>query len=249
MVLMTEERIGDIPAIHAAPKARFDAPLPTIFLFHGYTSSKELNSYLGYMLAQAGFRVILPEADLHGARFDGNEAYRLTRFWDILRRNIDELPLYREHYASRGLIEGGRIGVAGTSMGGFTALGCMARYPWVKTVANYMGSGYYLDLSRTLYPPLGVCHAQNEAEHARCMLPLTEYDVSMQLDKLAGRPLLVWHGMRDEIVPFGESERLRADLTSRGLTGNLTYMADPNATHKLPMSAAAAGVAFFTRHL
>ena len=130
VILMTEDSVEGIPAIHAAPAARIAEPLPTIFFFHGYTSSKELASFFGYMLAQAGFRVILPEADMHGARFDGAEAFRLGRFWDILKRNIDELPLYRDHYMSKGLIEGDRVGVGGTSMGGFAALGCMARYGW-----------------------------------------------------------------------------------------------------------------------
>ena len=104
---------------------------------------------------------------MHGSRFDGDDAVRLGSFWDILKRSIDELPLYREHYEAKGLIADGRVGVGGTSMGGFAALGCMARYDWIRAVASYMGSGYYLDLSRTLYPPLGAFNEDTAVLHAR----------------------------------------------------------------------------------
>jgi fermentation-respiration switch protein FrsA (DUF1100 family) len=249
MVVMSEDDVGGIPAIHAAPAARVAEPLPTIFFFHGYTSSKELSSFFGYMLAMAGFRVVLPEAHMHGARFDGNEDVRRGCFWDILKRNIDELPLYRDHYAAKGLIEGGRIGVGGSSMGGFAALGCMARYEWIRAVASYMGSGYYLDLSRTLFPPFGVCNAENEAQHWKRMEPLRGYDISRHLEKLGNRPLFVWHGESDDIVPFSESTRLHDELAQRSLGANLEFMADALGGHKIPMNAASAGVRFFNRHL
>ena len=77
MVLMIEDTIEGVPAIHAAPADRMSHPLPTIFFFHGYRSSKELSSFFGYMLATAGFRVILPEAPMHGSRYDGDDAVRL----------------------------------------------------------------------------------------------------------------------------------------------------------------------------
>jgi fermentation-respiration switch protein FrsA (DUF1100 family) len=249
MVLMIEDTIEGIPAIHAAPEARMNHPLPTIFFFHGYRSSKELSSFFGYMLATAGFRVILPEAPMHGSRFDGDDAVRLGSFWDILKRSIDELPLYRNHYEAKGLIADGRVGVGGTSMGGFAALGCMARYNWIRAVASYMGSGYYLDLSRTLYPPLGTFNADTEVPHAKRMAPLATYDISHQLERLADRPLFVWHGERDDTVPFAESTRLQADLAARGLTANLEFMGDPVEGHKVPMHAASAGVKFFSSHL
>ena len=76
MVLMIEDTIEGVPAIHAAPADRMSHPLPTIFFFHGYRSSKELSSFFGYMLATAGFRVILPEAPMHGSRYDGDDAVR-----------------------------------------------------------------------------------------------------------------------------------------------------------------------------
>ena len=88
-----------------------------MFFCHGYTSSKEVYAYFAYALARAGFRVVLPDADRHGERFDGDEARRLATFWEILRSNIDELPQIKAHFERLGLIADERIGVAGASMG------------------------------------------------------------------------------------------------------------------------------------
>lgn len=106
---MHQEYVGDIEVIHAVPAGGYALGLPTLFFYHGYTSSKEVYSYFGYALAQAGFRVILPDALMHGARFDGDEQRRLRHFWDILRNNIDELPTLYAHYRQRGQIDGQRV--------------------------------------------------------------------------------------------------------------------------------------------
>lgn len=248
-VSMIEERVGHLPVIHAAPQALLDQPLPTVVLFHGYTSSKELSTFLAYMLARRGLRVVLPEADMHGERYDGDEDKRLRHFWDILATTIDELPACCDHYRSRGLIDRDRIGVAGTSMGGFAALGCMVRYGWIRATAAYMASGHFLQLSRTLYPPLGAYGPANAAEHVRRMRRLADVEVPGRYERIAHRPLMLWHGRRDDIVPYGESERLRDELAERGLDGNLTFIGDPRGVHRLSMAASVAGVEFFERHL
>jgi fermentation-respiration switch protein FrsA (DUF1100 family) len=43
--------------------------LPCIVFYHGFTSSKLVYSYFAVALAEAGFRVIMPDAPEHGARY------------------------------------------------------------------------------------------------------------------------------------------------------------------------------------
>jgi len=62
MVEMFEESVNGIEVIHAIPAGARNKPLPTIFFYHGFLSSKSVYAYFGYQLAQAGFRVILPDA-------------------------------------------------------------------------------------------------------------------------------------------------------------------------------------------
>jgi dipeptidyl aminopeptidase/acylaminoacyl peptidase len=61
--------------------------------------------------------------------------------------------------------------------------------------------------------------------------------------------LMLWHGGQDERVPFAESERLVAELGRRGLTRNLRFISEPQATHKIIVKAAESGVAFFQEKL
>ncbi|QTF07231.1 esterase [Brenneria izadpanahii] len=249
MVEISLDTVNGIDVLHAVPGGKKDLPLPTIFFFHGYLSSKEVYSYFGYALAAAGFRVILPDAAMHGARFDGDEARRLSRFWQVLQSNIDELPDYVEDCRRRGWIADRRIGVCGASLGGMSALGCMARYPWISAVAAFMGSGYFSTLSHSLYPPLPAHHADADMVRRQLSETLAEYDASSRLASLADRPLLLWHGDADEVVPAEESARLYRELKRRKLDGNLTYLTEAGVTHRITPTALRAGGDFFSRYL
>ena len=249
MVEMHQETVDGIEVIHAVPAGRRHQPLPTVFFYHGYTSSKEVYSYFGYALAKAGFRAILPDAAMHGARFDGDEPRRLGHFWDILRSNIDELPGLKDHYRRQGLVDRERIGICGASLGGMTALGAMARYPWLNAVADFMGAGDYISLAKTLFPPVAPTSREQQAEFERRMAPLAEYEVFHQLDQLANRPLLIWHGEADPLVPVEQSRRLYGALASRAMPHQATLLTEPGIGHKITVSALAAGVAFFHAHL
>ncbi|PXB03629.1 esterase [Pectobacterium carotovorum] len=250
MVEMSLDKLGSgIETIHAAPAGRREQPLPTIFFFHGYTSSKEVYSYFGYALAQAGFRAILADAAMHGARYDGDDARRLRHFWDILQSNIEELPGYVAEYRQRGLIDGERIGVCGASLGGMSALGCMARYPWITAVAAFMGSGYFSTLSSALFPPVPADSEENQSVLQTLASKLADYDVTTRLDMLSDRPLLVWHGEADDVVPATESDRLYQALQARDKLANLTYLAEPGVGHRITPTALQAGADFFRRTL
>ena len=239
------ETVGGIECLHAAPAGQRDAPLPCVIFWHGYLSSKEVYAWAAVGLAQAGLRVIMPDADEHGARYRGDSAYRLSHFWDILPRSIDELPQLEAALRARGLIAAGRFGVAGASMGGMTALGAMARYPHLKRVACLMGSGYFMSLSQTLFPPLAASTPAEQAELARRLAPLTAYDPSRTLERLADRPLLLWHGEADEVVPAAETQRLVQALTAAQRDRHLTWLTEPGVGHKITPQALGALVDFF----
>lgn len=250
MIEIYDERAGDIAVIHAVPQGRYHQPLPTVFFYHGYTSSKEVYAYFAYALARVGFRVVLPDADLHGERFDGDEQKRLSRFWEILRSNIDELPALKADFERRGLIAEGRIGVAGASMGGMTTLGGFARYPWVKAAASLMGAGYYSALAQTLFPPLDEQGKLLKASvfDAR-IAALADYGLEHQLEKIADRPLLLWHGEADDLVPVAESRRLATELRQSGWDRQLTFLTEPDVKHRITPLALKATAEFFVKTL
>ncbi|WP_409074884.1 esterase [Pantoea sp. C3] len=249
MIELTTETLAGIECLHAAPAGQRHARLPTVLFYHGFTSSKEVYAYFAVALAQAGFRAVMPDADMHGARYHGDAESRMSHFWDILKQNIDEVPQLEAALRENDLISHDRFAVAGASMGGMTALGAMARYPQIHSVACMMGSGYFMQLSNTLFPPLVARTTEQKAQFAERMAPLAGYDPCGQLDKLANRPLLLWHGEADEVVPFAETTRLDTALREQGLDANLTSLSEKHIGHKITPSGLTALVSFFKHRL
>ncbi|MDK9359219.1 esterase [Lelliottia sp. V106_10] len=242
MIELKTQRLGDHEILHAFPAGMREQPLPVVIFYHGFTSSKLVYSYFAVALAQAGFRVVMPDAPDHGSRFSGDEQARLGQFWQILQGSLGEFSALRDALYQAGLVDDERLAVAGASMGGMTALGIMARHPEVKCVASLMGSGYFSTLSQTLFPPL----AQDiDAVQAS----LAGWDVTHALPHLADRPLLLWHGEADDIVPAAETFRLQQALVREGLDNHLTCLWEAGVRHRITPTALDATTAFFRQHL
>lgn len=123
MIEIETRQLSEHEIIHAFPAGKGEQPLPTVVFYHGFLSSKLVYSYFAVALAQAGFRVVMPDAPNHGARFTGDEQARLGLFWQTLHGNLTEFAGLRDALLQAGLVEGKRLAVAGASMGGMTALG------------------------------------------------------------------------------------------------------------------------------
>ncbi len=233
MIEIYTERLAGNDVLLATPAGKRQQPLPCVVFYHGFTSSKLVYSYFAVALAQRGLRVIMPDAPEHGARFDGDEHTRLQRFWQILHASLAEFPALYAAIEERGLVEEGRLGVGGASMGDMTALGLMTQHTQIRSVACLMGSGYYLSLARRLFPPVSFTQADDEQRFADIIAPLKQYDVSQQLVKLADRPLLLWHGEDDDVVPAFETLRLQQALQAQGLDGQLTCLWEKGVKHRI----------------
>ena len=249
MIELDLRHFAGIETLHAFPKGKAAQPLPTIIFYHGFLSSKLVYSYCAVALAQAGFRVIMPDAPLHGARFNHDETGRLQQFWQILQGNFAEFPALRDALYQADLVEGDRLAVGGASMGGMTALGIMTQFPEVRSVACLMGSGYFSTLSRTLFPPLDLTQPAQETDFNALIAPLAQWDATTHLPQFGNRPLLLWHGKDDHVVPAAETVRLQQALAGEGLDSQLTYLQEPGVKHRITPTALDAAVAFFTRTL
>ncbi|ALB64173.1 YjfP protein [Cronobacter condimenti 1330] len=241
MIEISTRQFAGIEALYAAPADAENHALPTVLFYHGFTSSKTVYSYFAVALAQAGFRVIMPDAPDHGARFSGDAAHRMTQFWQILHATITEYPALRDALREQGITGESGLAIGGASMGAMTALGIMTHHPEVRAVAALMGSGYFTSLSRTLFPP--------QAEEAQAIAAaLAPWDVEAQLARVADRPLLLWHGEEDDVVPASQSFRLAAELLEQKLNAHLTCLWQPGVKHRITPEALEATVAFFSRY-
>ena len=83
MIEIESRELADIPVLHAYPVGQKDTPLPCAIFYHGFTSSSLVYSYFAVALAQAGLRVIMPDAPDHGSRFSGDAARRLNQLANL----------------------------------------------------------------------------------------------------------------------------------------------------------------------
>ncbi|MFS0644550.1 prolyl oligopeptidase family serine peptidase [Siminovitchia sp. 179-K 8D1 HS] len=254
MIEIHREELTGIPALHAVKSGNMKKELPLIFFVHGFTSAKEHNLHFAYLLADKGFRVILPDAMLHGERADGRtEAEMMYEFWNIVVNTISELDLMKNKLAAKGLIND-HIGVVGTSMGGIVNFGALTQFNWIKAGVSLMGSPAYEAYARGQIQALkreGTDIPYTDGELEEMYRQLKKYDLTMQPETLNGRPLFIWHGKKDPVVPFGLTydfyTKIRNDYQKH--PERLQFLADERAGHKVTREALLKTVQWFTAFL
>ncbi|KXG10144.1 esterase [Anoxybacillus rupiensis] len=253
MIVIRNEAIADIPVLHVVKQEAQQEKLPLILFVHGFTSAKEHNLHFGYLLAEAGYRVILPDALYHGERAQRltDEQLRLS-FWNIVLRTIGDIEQIKNELCSGGLVQEERIGVAGTSMGGIVTFGSLAVYPWIKAAVSLMGSPYYqaffdvqIEMVKNMKRKILLTDQQLENERQR----LAPYDLSLQPEKLRGRPLMMWHGQRDSVVPYHYTYEFYQQIKPFYENGKLKFISDDEAGHKVTRAAFLQTVDWFAQHV
>lgn len=252
MITIVEQSIETIPALFVAKQDKQDEPLPTMIYFHGFTSAKEHNLPIAYLLAAKNYRVVLPDSKYHGLRAgDISEAKRQLSFWDIVLNNVAEMKLIKRYLENEQLLLDGRIGVAGTSMGGITTAALLVAYDWVRVAAILMGSAKLTSFAQLLlkqFPDQSQLPSQKEINEL--MEILSSYDLSRQIDKLDERPLLLWHGDADRVVPFEHAssfyQRAKATYQSEQ---HIHFIKEPHQGHKVSRRAILQTVEWFTTYL
>ncbi|RLQ97212.1 esterase [Falsibacillus albus] len=255
MIQIHKETIRDIPLLHVVGGSAQNEALPLIFFLHGFTSAKEHNLHYAYLLAEKGFRVVLPDAHFHGERIQGLNQRELSfYFWKIVIQNIEELGILKDSFVNDGLADENRIGVVGTSMGAITTLGAISQYDWINTGVSLMGNGAYETFARSQIDYLRQNHvaiplSEQELEHQFSIL--AQYDLSQQMEKLNGRPLLFWHGKKDPIVPFGPAYDFYEAISKYyvGKEDKLQFIVDEKADHKVTRHGLLKTVEWFEEHM
>ncbi|SFL37060.1 hypothetical protein SAMN04487943_101214 [Gracilibacillus orientalis] len=206
MIAINKEYWNEIPLLHVVDQENKEKPLPTLTYIHGFTSAKEHNLPLAYLLAEKGYRVLLPDSMLHGDRAtEISDVDRELRFFDIVKENLDDIESIYQELVAKQLLEGNRFGLAGTSMGGITTAAALTQFSWVKTAGVLMGSPKITAYAEQL---IGYMKAQQQElpisdDQLNLLInELKEIDLSFQIEKLFGRPLFFWHGEEDSVVPF-----------------------------------------------
>ncbi|WP_054754843.1 prolyl oligopeptidase family serine peptidase [Piscibacillus salipiscarius] len=164
--------------------------------------------------------------------------------------DLNELYLYIKQHE---LAKDDRIGIAGTSMGGITVSAALTRYPWIKAAGIMMGSARISDMASYLLESIrkqGVDLPLTQQEINQQLTSLEPIDLSRQLDKLADRPIFIWHGEHDQVVPYQHSMSFVEQLKTSGYPKDrFQFISEPNRDHKVSREAKYALTEFFVKHL
>src|SRR5699024_8965166 len=253
MISIYKEKIESIPVLTLVDSKYEDQPLPVVTYFHGFTSAKEHNLPIAYLLAEKGFRVVLPDSKLHGEREQAIETKKMQMaFWDIILKNIEELESIKKELDQKGLILKNRFAVAGTSMGGMTTASALTVYPWIKSAAILMGSPKLTDFAKALIHSFKQ-HQElpvSDEEIDSLYKTLEKYDLSRQPQKLNKRPVLFWHGENDSVVPHDHSYsfyQVTADLYQD--ENAYQMISEPGRDHKVSRAAILKTVDWFNKYV
>jgi fermentation-respiration switch protein FrsA (DUF1100 family) len=255
LVIIENKYIKEIPVLDLARQELREDQLPFIIFVHGFTSAKEHNLHYAYLLAEKGFRVVLPDTLYHGERSAGMSGNDLNfRLWDIVLNTIAELNIIKEAYEDRKLIDPERIGLVGTSMGGIVTLGALTQFDWVKTAVSLMGMPYYEKFAQWQLDELHKNNIEipmNEEEVTDLMETLRVRDLSLQPEKLGKRPLMFWHGKKDSVVPYSYTYQFFENIEPlyNDAPEKLRFITDEQAGHKVSREGVLETVKWFETHL
>lgn len=146
--------VKGIPVLTVCPQ---DADrLPVVFYVHGLSNNKRSGIELGDMLAESGICLISLDAAMHGERLEErlrsawekpavDDIYpfetgldRLFLMFKIIEQTARDIQTLLEHFRNDRRMDIQRLGVCGSSMGGFVAFLTAANVSSVKTVVSFI---------------------------------------------------------------------------------------------------------------
>ncbi|MFS0688455.1 prolyl oligopeptidase family serine peptidase [Sporosarcina sp. 179-K 8C2 HS] len=251
-MIVKEENWSNIPLLHIVDETMENSKLPAVIFLHGFTSAKEHNLHYAYNIAKKGFRVLLPDAHLHGSREEELDEVQLSlRFWEIVLTSIEEMAILHKELKERGVQ---KIGMGGTSMGGITTLGCLTAYPWIDVAAVMMGAPGYVELAKaqmSQFERRGFKLPITDEERKTLLDTLAIFDLTKQRHKLNNRPVFFWHGENDATVPFEPTFNFykAAKKDYEDSPERFEFYKDPNAGHAVSRLGMLQSVDWFASYL
>ncbi|KRL00072.1 alpha/beta fold hydrolase [Liquorilactobacillus capillatus] len=234
MIIIKSKKIGMIPVLEVVQSVKAEEELPLVFFYHGWTGCKEKVLTQGYEIAKRGFRVVLPDALYHGERLVvGKTSEHKLEFWQIIVNSIKEFPQLLAYYRETTGIKDEKIGVSGLSMGGITTCALLRTYPQITAAVCLMGSPAPCDFARALLEAIPGMEDVDPNYIEQQIKALELIDLSMNPQKIAGRPLHFWHGTSDPMVPYQPTKTFFDKIKDHSYAEKVTFTTTQDAVHKV----------------
>lgn len=219
--------VHHIPVLHVALHEQFQEPLPTVFLYHGFASQKENYSLIAEIFSLYGFRVIVPDAPLHGQRIA--ERHLQDDFWPIIVQSVEEFPILFQYVADSYGVSPSKSAVYGSSMGGFIATGIFGQHPDLSALVSVNGSGAWTVSEGQFRSMQGRPPATEEELHS-----LQLFDPVNRVAHGLKSSVLLLHGDADTTIPIEGQRVFYERLCELGWpTDNVAFQAFSGVNHQV----------------
>lgn len=248
LVLIEKISVGEIPCLRIRPRGA-KGKLPTVIYYHGWHSSKEFQKFKGTALSIYGYQVIVPDAIYHGERnpIDHDEPGALDKYiWEVILQNTEESTYLIENVINSFDADPNKIGVIGSSMGGFSAAGAFIKNTSLRALVNMNGSCGWVNTQELLRsfdnsPPI----SKEEVKR------LSKYDPMYNKERLERRPILILHGDMDSSIPI-DSQRLFYKEVAPLYSENpekLRFVEIPKMNHYISIGMLEEAIEWFEKYL
>lgn len=197
MFEISEENVNDIPVYRIQPE-RWDQIQGNIVLYHGWGSSVNRQHFRAQILASCGYRVLVPELINHGSR--GSADYYSTAtanvFLETLEKSILEFSFLAEH-AGRDV----PLFIAGHSLGGLIALGCVHGHAKFVSAVAAMNSTINWNIDDKLWNGIYSQDNTHLSFDKEVIERLSVYDPSNWTESDKTIPVLLTNGALDKTIP------------------------------------------------
>ncbi|MGB4609047.1 MAG: alpha/beta fold hydrolase [Saccharofermentanales bacterium] len=251
--------IDDIPVIEITPRKLQDQCVPLIVFYHGWTSNKVNGADFGEIIAKFGFRVVVPDCAYHGER-NANP----LKMWDThflflsIMETAAEFKKIINYYQMKDLIINDFYCAAGVSMGGLITNILIRKYPGIKAAGIFMASPQLQKFAEWIsfvgledmfraaqefYPgialpderlQLGIIN--KESDLILELLPeLENFDLSLQPESIAGRPVFYWHAQPDPMMPYELTAEFYENIKDLPEAKYVYFKGDTEGSHFVPL--------------
>lgn len=251
-MIVKRENWETIPLLHVYDET-MNEQTPVVIFFHGFMSAKEHNLHYAYQLVQKGVRVILPDALFHGERFVQLSELELSAsFWKIVLSSVKELHMIYEQLKQKQLLASGKIGIAGTSMGGVVSSGSLTAYPWIQAAGICMGTTSYTKFAEHQiqeFAQKGIELPMTLEEQHQLLKMLSHYNLEDKEQAWKQCPIIFWHGQRDTVVPYEMSRDFYENHVLNNDEAQIEYISERKAGHAVSRDGMLQVTTFLAQHL
>jgi len=272
-IILEKDALDGVPVIVCAPEGA--GRLPVVFYIHGFGGDKRGGLELAYNLAERGIITISLDAAMHGDRLDHRVATtwngpqkadiypfetgidRYSLIMKIIPETIQDISRLGEFFRQDLRMDMERMGICGTSMGGFIAYCFAAQEPNVKAMATLISFPTLLQrwqdgiLEASLQPAMAEQMTAAAGETDAKTKEVAAIDPIAGLTSYAPKPLLMVCGDLDtdthksySLRFYEQVQPLYADHPQ-----NLQYKVHNNAVHRVTSAMVNDAVDWFGHQL